>query len=94
METWLSSGKVTKVEITFYSSAEWELGGSGRVAGGGGEDSMLQFHLERGGDGTKHYLKMKRRQRSHLGSMGRKCGMVQQRGDVKRRRGGTGEWKG
>jgi hypothetical protein len=43
-----------------------------RVADGGGADLMLQFQLERGGDGTKWCRKMKRRQRAHLGSMGRK----------------------
>jgi hypothetical protein len=32
------------------------------VAGGGGADSMLQFRLEREGDETKRYQKMKRRQ--------------------------------
>jgi hypothetical protein len=33
---------------------------------------MLQFRLERGGDGIKHYRKMKRRQQARLGSMERK----------------------
>jgi hypothetical protein len=31
---------VTNVEITFYSSRGWESGSPGRVAGGGGADSM------------------------------------------------------
>jgi hypothetical protein len=31
------------------------------VAGGGGVDSMLQFRLEREGDGIKRCWKMKRR---------------------------------
>jgi hypothetical protein len=30
----------------------------------------------------KHCQKMKRRQRAHLGSMERKCGITQQHGDV------------
>jgi hypothetical protein len=34
---------VTKVEMTFYSSGGWKLGCPGRVAGGGGADSMLHF---------------------------------------------------
>jgi hypothetical protein len=42
------------------------------VSGSGGVDSMLQFRLERGDDGMKHYRKMKRRHRAHLGSIGRK----------------------
>jgi hypothetical protein len=32
------------------------------MAGGGGADSMLQFQLERGGDGMKRWWKMKRSQ--------------------------------
>jgi hypothetical protein len=64
------------------------------VVDGGGVDSMLQYRLERGGDGMKRCRKMKRRQRARLGSMGRKRDMVQRRGDVGRRRGGTGEGKG
>jgi hypothetical protein len=50
----------------------------------GGADSMLRFRLKRGGDGMKHCRKMKRRQRARLGSMGSKCGMMQQCGDVDR----------
>jgi hypothetical protein len=40
------------------------------VVDGAGVDSMLQFWLERGGDGMKHCRKMKQRRRAHLGSMG------------------------
>jgi hypothetical protein len=45
-------------------------------------DSMVQFRLKRGGDEMKHCRKMKRRQRAHLGSMGRKRDTVRQCGDV------------
>jgi hypothetical protein len=64
-----------------------------RVAGGGGADSMLQFRLERGGDGTKRCRNMKWRQRAHLDSMGRNCDMMRWRGDIDSRRGGTVEEK-
>jgi hypothetical protein len=64
------------------------------VIGGGGADSILQFRLERRGDGTKRCRKMKQRQRSHLGSMGRKRDMTRWHDDVGRTRGGTGEGKG
>jgi hypothetical protein len=77
-----------------YSSEEWESGHPGRVAGGGGADSMLQYWLERGGDGMKHYWKMKQRQRARLGYMGRKCDMAWWHHNVRRRRGGNGEGKG
>jgi hypothetical protein len=70
------------------------LGGPGRVVGGGGIDSMIWFQLEREGDGTKSCQKMKRRQRTDLDSMGRKHEMAQRRGNVDRRRGGTGEGRG
>jgi hypothetical protein len=40
----------------------------------GGVNSMIQFHLKRGGDGMKRCRKMKQRWRAHLGSMGRKHG--------------------
>jgi hypothetical protein len=43
------------------------------VADGGDADSMHLFRLERRGDGTKRFQKMKQRQRAQLGSMGRKC---------------------
>jgi hypothetical protein len=45
--------------MTFYSSRGWESGGPWRVANSGGADSMLWFQLERGGDETKCYQKMK-----------------------------------
>jgi hypothetical protein len=57
-------------------------------------DSILQFWLERRCDGKMGYRKMKQRQRVHLGSMGRKCDMVQRCDDVSRRRGSTEEGKG
>jgi hypothetical protein len=68
--------------------------GPGRVACGGGADSMLQFQLERGGDRTKRCQKMKWRQRTHLGSMGRKRDMTRWCDNVGRRRDDTGEGKG
>jgi hypothetical protein len=55
--------RVTKVEMTFFSSEGWESGCLGRVVDGGGADLMLQFWLEMGDDGTKHCRKMKRRRR-------------------------------
>jgi hypothetical protein len=55
-------GRVVKVEMTFYSSRGWELGGSGMVDYGGGVNSMLQFYLERRDDGMKRCWKMKRKQ--------------------------------
>jgi hypothetical protein len=33
----------------------WESDGPGRVVGGGGANSILQFQLERGDDETKRY---------------------------------------
>jgi hypothetical protein len=66
----------------------------GKVVGGNSADSMLRFRLERGGDRMKHCWKMKRRQRAHLGSMGRKCDTTRQNDDVGRRRVATGEGKG
>jgi hypothetical protein len=62
---------------------------SGRVVCGGDADSMLQFRLETGDDGTKRCQKMKRGQRARLGSMGRKHDMTQQHDNIGRRRGGT-----
>jgi hypothetical protein len=53
--------RVTKIEMAFYNSGGWESDGLERLAGGGGMDSMLQFHLEREGNWTKHCRKMKRR---------------------------------
>jgi hypothetical protein len=54
---------------------------------------MLQFRVERGGDGTKHYRKMKRRQQARLGSMERKRDTTWRRDDIGRRRCGIGEGK-
>jgi hypothetical protein len=48
------------------------LGGPSRVACVDCADSMLQFRLEIGGNGTKRYRMMKWRQRARLNSMGRK----------------------
>jgi hypothetical protein len=67
------------------------LDSSGRVADA---DSMLQFRLEMGSDGTKHCRKMKRSQRAYLGSMAKKCDTVQWHDDINRRRGGTIKGKG
>jgi hypothetical protein len=47
----------------------WELGCPERVAGGGDADSMLQFWLEKGDDGTKRCRKIKWRLRARLVSM-------------------------
>jgi hypothetical protein len=55
------------------------LGSLRRVAGGGGADLMLQFQLERGGDEMKCCQKIKVKQPSRLGSMGRKRDMMWQR---------------
>jgi hypothetical protein len=70
------------------------LGCLERVADGGDADTMLQFRLERGGDGTKRYRKMKRRQGTHLDSTGRKRDTTRRRGDDGQRRGSTGEERG
>jgi hypothetical protein len=78
----------------FYSIGGWESDCSERVTDGDGVDSILWFQLEKGDDGMKCCQKMKRRQRGHLGSMGMKHDVVQQRGDDGRRRGGTVEGKG
>jgi hypothetical protein len=61
------------------------LDGPGRVADGGGADSMLWFWLKMGGDEMKCYRKMNRRQRARIGSMGRKCDTAQQCDTVWRR---------
>jgi hypothetical protein len=50
---------VTKVKMTFYSYGGWELGGPGRMTVVDGADSMFQFQLVRGDDGTNHSWKMK-----------------------------------
>jgi hypothetical protein len=62
-------GRVTKIEMIFYNSGGWEPNGAGRIACGGGVNSMLQFQLERGSDETKRCRKMNVRQRVLLGSM-------------------------
>jgi hypothetical protein len=51
----------------------------GRLAGSGGANSMIQFQLEREGEGMKRCQKMEWRQQTRLGSMGRKRDMVRQR---------------
>jgi hypothetical protein len=56
---------VAKVNMTFFSSEGWESGDTGRMTGGG-VNSMLQFQLEKGGDGMKHCQKMNQRQRARL----------------------------
>jgi hypothetical protein len=66
----------SSLKCLFYSSGGCESGYPRRVTGGDGADSMLQFWLNRGADGTKHCRKMKRRQRAHIGSMGRKRNMA------------------
>jgi hypothetical protein len=48
--------------LQLNSRGGWESGGPGRVANGGGVDSMLRFWLEGRGNGMKHCIKMKRRQ--------------------------------
>jgi hypothetical protein len=49
------------------------------VAGSGGADLMIRFRLERRGDGTNHYQKMKRRQQAHFDFIARKCDTVWRR---------------
>jgi hypothetical protein len=61
------------------------------VVYGSDTDSMLQFQLEMGGDGTKRCWMMKQRQRARLGSMGRKCDMTRWYDDVGQRRCSIGE---
>jgi hypothetical protein len=59
---------------------------------------MLQFWFEMGGDGTKRYRKMKRRRRTHIGSMGsvtRRGGVTtSDRGEaaLRRKRGENASW--
>jgi hypothetical protein len=69
METRLNGGESGQGRDKLFIAVP---GGVGRVACGDGVDSMLQFRLERGGDRIKRYQKMKRMQRSHLDSVGRK----------------------
>jgi hypothetical protein len=47
--------RVTKIEMIFLYQWWWESGCSGRMVGGGGADSVLQFQLKRGDDMTKSY---------------------------------------
>jgi hypothetical protein len=77
-------GEWPRLRWPFYSSAGWEWGCLRRVAGGGGVDSMLQFWLERGVDGTKRCQKMKWMQQTHLGSMGMKRDMSWRCGGISR----------
>jgi hypothetical protein len=46
------------------------------MTGGGDANSMLKFQIKRGGDRTKCCRKMKRWERAHLDSMGRKRDMA------------------
>jgi hypothetical protein len=87
-------GEWLRLRWPFYSSGGWESGSLGRVVDGGGEDSILQFRLERWGDGTKHYWTIKQRQRTRLGSMGRRRDMAWWHVNVDRRRDNTREGKG
>jgi hypothetical protein len=64
------------------------------VASGDGADLMLQFQIDRGGDGTKRYRKMKRRQRARLDCIRRKCDTTRQGDNVGCRIGDTGDGKG
>jgi hypothetical protein len=86
-------GRVTNIEMTFYSYGRWESDCPGRVADGSAVNSLLWFWLKRRGDRIKHCQNMKQRQRARLGSMGRKRDTVRRRDDVDRRRGGTEEGK-
>jgi hypothetical protein len=43
---------VVNVEMTLYSSRGWESDSLRRVTDSSGADAMLQFQLEREGDGT------------------------------------------
>jgi hypothetical protein len=83
--------RVGQVDTPALAEALLKLG---IILGGGSVDSMLRFWLEGEDDGMQHCWKMKQRQQSHLGSMGRKRDRVWQRGNVSRRRGDTVERKG
>jgi hypothetical protein len=74
----------------------WESSGKKRwpTADGDGANSILQFRLERGGDGTKYYREMQQRQQAHLGSMERKRDTVWWNDNVGQKRGDTREGKG
>jgi hypothetical protein len=54
---------------------------------------MLQFRLQKGGDGTKYYQKIKRMQRAYLSSIEKKCDTTRRRDGVDQRRGSTEERK-
>jgi hypothetical protein len=45
--------RVTKIDMTFYSSGGWETDDPRKVTGGDGADSMLRFRIEMGGDETE-----------------------------------------
>jgi hypothetical protein len=51
---------VTKIEMIFLQ--QWRVGVEWSEEGGRGEDSLLRFRLERGGDEMKRCKKMKWRQ--------------------------------
>jgi hypothetical protein len=75
-------GKVTKVEMTFFIAVE---GGSQAVWGGWLATVVrVQYFCfsSRGGQCDQALPKDKRRQRSRLGSKGRKCDTMQWNGDV------------
>jgi hypothetical protein len=62
------------------------------VADNDGANSMLRFWLKREGDGMKHCQKMKQRNQSRLGSMGRKHDTAWRRRSEERwHQGGEGE---
>jgi hypothetical protein len=87
-------GEWLRLRWPFYSSERWELGSPEMVVGDGGVDSILRFRLERGSNETKCCRKMKRRQRAHRASLGRKCDTARRHGNIGQRRGGTREGKG
>jgi hypothetical protein len=85
-------GEWLKLRWPFNSSGGWEADGPERVIGGDGADSMLRFQLKRGGDRKKCCRKMKRRQRAHFDSMGKKYDMAwRRRPEERRHRGGERE---
>jgi hypothetical protein len=75
-------GEWLRSEWPFYSKGGWESNGPRWVADDNSVDSMFQFWLERGGNGSKHCWKMKRRRRALLTSMGRKRVMKWRCGNV------------
>jgi hypothetical protein len=56
----------------FYSSGGWDSNSLGRVASGGGVNSMIQFQLEGEGDGMKCCRMIKQKQQAHLDFIGKK----------------------